>query len=155
MIHYLTLKNTFKHHGRTFELKEGLNVLKGENEVGKSLVFEFIDFALHGSVALRLPVGLYPANLSVVLVTTIGNVRYRIERSPKKATLFNDSTNEILASGSTGVTAEVRKLLGYNRNVFLTANYSSQDSIAHLSKMTPAERKRTIDNVIGLSAVLS
>ena len=48
MIHELTLLNTPKHSGKTFKFKEGMNLIKGENESGKTVVLEFIDFALHG-----------------------------------------------------------------------------------------------------------
>lgn len=153
MIHLLSLKNWAKHHGKTFIFNEGLNLIKGENEAGKSLILEAIDYALHGSVALRLPASMYDSGLFVCLITTINNSRYRIERSPKKVELFDDETNTVLAKGSRPVDAEIKRLLGYNRNVFLMANYSCQDQISYLSSMTPAERKRTIDNVVGLTSV--
>lgn len=153
MIHLLSLQNTPKHDRKTFIFTEGLNLIVGENESGKSLILEFIDYALHGSVALRLPISMYSSGLFVCLITTIGNSRYRIERSPKKVELYNDENNELIAKGSRPVDAEIRKLLGYNRNVFLMANYSCQDQISYLSSMSPAERKRTIDNVVGLTSV--
>lgn len=153
MIHLLSLQNWAKHHGKTFTFSEGLNLIKGENESGKTLLLEGIDYALHGTVALRLPVAMYSPGLFACLITTIGNIRYRIERSPKKVELYNDETNEVVAKGARPVEAEIRRLLGYNRNVFLMANYSCQDQISYLSSMTPAERKRTIDNVVGLTSV--
>lgn len=151
MIHSLTTKNGVKHHNRTFTFQEGVNLIRGDNEGGKSLILEFIDFALHGSVALRLPVSMYPANLQVELEVTIRGERFSILRTPKKASISKDGC--LIASGTKPVDAEIRKLLGYNRNVFLVSNYSSQDAIQYLSSMKPAERKRTIDNVVGLTAV--
>ena len=151
MILELTMQNWVKHHNRTFKFKEGLNLIRGDNEMGKSLVFEAVDFALHGSVALRLPVSMYPTNLQADLVFQIKGQVYWVRRTPKKASLYCGS--QLLASGVKPVDAEIRKLLGYNRNVFMVSNYSSQDSIQYLSQMKPAERKRTIDNVVGLTAV--
>ena len=151
MIHELTMKNWVKHHNRTFNFQEGLNLIRGDNEMGKSLILEAADFALHGSVALRLPVSMYPTTLQSDLTVTIRGEQYKIVRSLKKAQLFKGE--ELLASGTKPVDAEVRKLLGYNRNVFMVSNYSSQDAIQYLSQMKPAERKRTIDNVVGLTAV--
>ena len=160
MILELTMQNWVKHHNRTFKFKEGLNLIRGDNEMGKSLVFEAIDFALHGSVALRLPVSMYPTNLQADLVFQIKGKHYKVSRTPKKASLqllvekdIGAETWVLLASGVKPVDAEIRKLLGYNRNVFMVSNYSSQDSIQYLSQMKPAERKRTIDNVVGLTAV--
>lgn len=157
MILELTTLNGVKHHGRTFKFKEGLNIIRGENEAGKSYIFEMIDFALHGSVALRLPVSMYPTNLQADLVFQIKGQVYWVRRTPKKATLYfgtgEDCDSYLIASGVKPVDAEIRKLLGYNRNVFMVSNYSSQDSIQYLSQMKPAERKRTIDNVVGLTAV--
>ena len=153
MIHEITLKNTPKHSGKTFVFNSGLNLIRGENESGKSSILEYLDFLLHGSVALRLPVSLYSSAMSVDGSFTINGVRYRIVRTTKKAQLFNAETEQLIASGTKPVDLEVRKLLGYSRSVFMVSNYSSQDSINYLSTLKPAERKRTIDNVVGLTAV--
>lgn len=153
MIHSLTMKNWYKHHNRTFDFKAGLNLIRGENEGGKSLILEAIDYALHGSVALRLPVSMYPTNLGAILETSIRGTRYIIDRSPKMATLTIAETGEVIAKGTKPVDQEIKKLLGFNRNVFLVSNYSSQDAINHLSSLRPAERKKVIDNVVGLTAV--
>lgn len=153
MILELVMNKWAKHDGRTFKFASGMNKIIGENEAGKSLIFEAIDFCLHGSEALRLPVSMYGNGLSASLRFIVRDVEYLIERRLSGAKLFRTKDNAILASGTTAVTAEIRKIFGYNRNVFMTSNYSSQDSIQHLAKMLPAERKRTIDNVIGLTAV--
>ena len=153
MIKSVHLKNWFKHPNKKFNFTQGLNLIKGENEAGKSLIFEAIDFALHGSVALRLPATMYEANLFSELVATINGVDYKITRTPKKVELRLDGQDEVLAKGTSAVNAEIRKLLGYNRNVFLVSNYSCQESISYLSTLKPAERKNTIDNVVGLTAV--
>lgn len=154
MILELTMQNWVKHHNKTFKFKEGLNIIRGENEAGKSLIFEAIDFALHGSVALRLPVSMYPTNLQSDLLFCVRGEVYFVCRTPKKASLYKgENKDNLIASGVKPVDAEIRKLLGYNRNVFMVSNYSSQDSIQYLSQMKPAERKRTIDNVVGLTAV--
>ena len=39
MILELTMLNWVKHHNKTFKFKEGLNIIRGENEAGKSLIF--------------------------------------------------------------------------------------------------------------------
>lgn len=153
MIHTLTIKNGIKHNNKTFEFKEGLNLIRGANESGKSYILEHIDFLLHGSAALRLPVSMYSSAMSVDGTFTISGVRYRINRTIRKAQLFNAETEQLIASGTKPVDLEVRKLLGYSRNVFMVSNYSSQDSINYLSTLKPMERKRTIDNVVGLTAV--
>ena len=153
MIHEITPKNTPKHSGKTFVFKQGLNLIRGANESGKSSILEYIDFALHGNVALRLPVGMYNSNLGVDASFTINGDTYRVERTIKKAQLIRCSDEQIIASGIKPVDAEIRKILGYSRNVFMVSNYSSQDSINYLSTLKPAERKRTIDNVVGLTAV--
>lgn len=152
MIKTLTMHGWAKHQGRTFNFADGMNKIIGENEAGKSLIFEAIDFCFHGSQALRLPVGMYGNGLKATITFSVRDTEYVLERGLKVARL-EDVNGKTLASGNTAVTNEVRKIFGYSRNVFMTSNYSSQDSIQHLSKMTPAERKRTIDNVIGLTAV--
>lgn len=155
MIHHLHMKHWAKHHDRVFTFTEGLNTIIGENEGGKSLILEAIDFALHGRIALRLSVKMYPKNLFSGLKVTINNKVYLIERTTETAKLFLEGKEEPIASGTTPVNNEIRRLLGYSRNVFLVSNYSSQESISYLSKMEKAERKRAIDNVIGLTAIES
>lgn len=151
MIKTLYMANWKRHHDKTFKFESGLNLIRGENEAGKSLIFEAIDFALHGSVALRLPVSCYPKNLTSQIEVTIGGKDYTIYRTLKGATIH--SGDMLIASGTKPVEAEVRKIFGYNRNVFMVSNFSSQDAINYLSSLKPMERKKTIDNVVGLSAV--
>ena len=88
MIHELTMKNWVKHHNRTFNFQEGMNLIKGENEGGKSLILEAVDFALHGSVALRLPVSMYPTTLQSDLTVTIRGEQYKIVRSLEKSSVI-------------------------------------------------------------------
>ncbi|URG13828.1 hypothetical protein [Acinetobacter phage vB_AbaS_TCUP2199] len=153
MIKKLKMRNWAKHHDREFFFEAGLNMIRGVNEGGKSLILEAIDYALHGSVALRLPASLYPTNLSSELTVVIRGKEYFIQRSPKMAILTDVETDTVLAKGTKPVDAEIRKILGYSRSVFMVSNYSSQNAIDQLAALKPAERKRVIDNVVGLTAV--
>ena len=51
MIHEITLKNTPKHSGKTFVFNSGLNLIRGENESGKSSILEYLEcnFVNHSS----------------------------------------------------------------------------------------------------------
>lgn len=154
MLISLKIENGIKHHGRTFEFKPGLNVITGENEAGKSLIFEAIAFAFFGSQALRLPVGTYRKDMKVILEFEIKGQLYHIQRGVSNAVLLNNK-GDTLAIGTKPVNSEIKHLLGYGFEVYSVSNYSAQESVQHLSTLKPTERKRLIDNVIGLTAIES
>lgn len=91
MLKSLTIKNFRKHTDSHFEFDEGLAVLRGANEIGKSTVIESISYALFGVKAIRSsledavtwnePV----SSLKVVLTLAIDGVTYSITRGKSGA----------------------------------------------------------------------
>lgn len=141
---------TFNTTGRTLKnqlnFKPGLTVILGENESGKSFVFEMIRYALMGSSALRGNREDYD-KLEVTLKLRIRGKLYTIERSGNKATV---NVNE--AVGTSATNAYIRKVLGFGLDVFDITNNVNQGELDKLTKdMKPTERQKMIDEVTGLS----
>lgn len=130
---------------------QGVTVITGRNGRGKSSVLELTRFALFGTAALRRPSSDYK-RLDVALDFTLRGEEYRVVRNPKQVMLFKGDTP--LATGSTPVNKAVVELFGYGLQVFDIANCCNQNQVMAFSDaMKPAERKRMIDQTVGLGAV--
>jgi exonuclease SbcC len=160
MIKRLKFSVTFPTTGRQFSgdhhFGAGLTTITGVNEAGKSLRIEFIRYALHGSKALRSAATKYK-DLKVELIFEVKQIAYRVERAGTKATLSrgdgDNSTWEIIAVGTTAVNAKVAEIFGYGLEVFDSSHAVSQGQIEALGAMQPADRKRMVDQVIGLNVL--
>lgn len=117
MIEYLKLTNFKRHESLEISLENGLTVLSGANEAGKSSILHAILYALYGSRALprslegTVTYGKPVASLKVELGLKVGGVLYVITRSKSGAEM---SGGGVLSSGQTEVTAAVEQLLGAN-----------------------------------------
>lgn len=156
MFHHLTYSVTFP-TGRTFEadvdFSTGLTAITGENESGKSLHLEFLRYALFGSAALRGVASDYKT-LKVDLTFSVKDELYRVERKNGAAKLFRaGETWEPIASGTNSVNQKICSIFGYGLSVFDTANAVNQGEIEALGNMKPAERKRMVDQTIGLNVI--
>ena len=148
MLESIHIKNCFTHTNRTVVFDEGLTCITGPNEAGKSLILEMVAYALFGNKALR---GSRPDKLHVDLSFNVKNISYRVVRSASKATLYR--TGVEVATGVTPVNAAVTRALGYDYTVFTMGNLCGQGQIEALGAMKPAERKRAVDQTIGLTAL--
>lgn len=94
MIKTLQLKNFRQHTDLTLSFDQGVTVLRGANEAGKSTVFEAIAYALFGARATRnnelTTWGQPEGSHQVVLTFEIGGVEYTIKRNAKSAELNYD-----------------------------------------------------------------
>ena len=94
MIKTLQLKNFRQHTDLALSFDQGVTVLRGANEAGKSTVFEAIAYALFGARATRnnelTTWGQPEGSHQVVLTFEIGGVEYTIKRNAKSAELNYD-----------------------------------------------------------------
>lgn len=148
MLHHLHIRNCFTHTDRRVEFGSGLTCITGPNEIGKSLLLEMSAYALFGTVALR---GSRPDKLFVELGFEVKGVPYTVTRQGSKATLLRDGAE--LATGTKPVNAAIVRVLGYDHTVFCMANLCAQGQIEALGAMKPAERKKAVDQTIGLSVL--
>lgn len=150
MITKLYIDGGFRHHNRTFEFGKGLTGIIGKNESGKSLIVEFIRFALFGSAALRGKSEDYK-KLHVELWFSVRNQEFHVIRKAGKVELYRDGAE--LASGTKPVNAAIIDALGYDLTVFDVANACNQGNVEALSNMRPTERKSMVDRTIGLDVL--
>lgn len=117
MIEYLKLTNFKRHESLELSLENGLTVLSGANEAGKSSILHAILYAMYGSRALprslegTVTYGKPVASLRVELGFKVGGVLYTITRSKSGAEM---SGGGVLSSGQAEVAAAVERLLGAN-----------------------------------------
>ena len=151
MLRKLRIKNGIKYTDSSFDFKEGLTIIKGQNGKGKSLIQEFIRFALFGSCALRGKVSDYPSDMEISLDLDIKDKSVLIIRGLKDCTVKCDG--EIVSRGTTACNSWIVECLGYDVNVFDMGNCAKQMEINKLGRMKPSERKNAIDQVIGLNII--
>lgn len=147
MLKSLHVWNGIKHKDRVFNFEKGLTTITGKNGAGKSLIQEFIRFALFGISALRGKVSDYDTAFRVELLCNINNEEIKIDRT-LKGCVIND-----VVVGTTECNKYIIDKLGYNISVFDMGNCAKQFEINKLGEMKPSERKTAIDQVIGLTAV--
>lgn len=148
MLHKIRIKKGYRHEDTTLEFGEGQTAIVGKNESGKSVVLEMIAFALWGTVALRGDVSDYK-NTTVELEFSVRGDRYTVSRTTKNAWLY-DNAGEPTAVGTKPVNLAIIGLFGYGYSVYTMANACLQGQIERLSDALPAERKRLVDQTIGL-----
>lgn len=154
MIKNLKFEVTFPSTGRTIKqdlkFNKGFTAITGPNEVGKSLIFEMIRFGLFGAAALR-GVGDDYKTLKMEMSFTLRGVGYVVDRTMRKALLKREGVD--LASGVSVVNAKVVELFGFGLSVFDVACSINQGEVERLGSMTPSERKKLIDGVLGIEAL--
>lgn len=137
----------------TFE--KGLTAISGSNEAGKTLILEFISYGFWGTKALRGN-GTDYRTLKLELEFEVHGVGYAVNRLGSKADLFRRDGSDILriiATGAAPVNAKIIEIFGYDMAVFDVANNISQGEVEALGKMTSGERKKMVDQTIGLNVL--
>ncbi|MBP5469044.1 MAG: AAA family ATPase, partial [Candidatus Riflebacteria bacterium] len=138
------------HAGKSFSFTTGETAIIGPNGCGKSLLAEYMAFALFGTVALRGKVTDYKG-LSVRVELVIKGNPYIIERDTKTCKLT--SGNEVICLGTKPCNAKIITLLGYDYNVYKMGNYAGQLDILGLGKLKPSERKTALDRTLGIGII--
>lgn len=150
----LSIKNSFLDKDLYLEFDEGLNILSGKNNSGKSTTVEMLNFSLFGSVALRSSVANYPKTFEVEVVAKFGTSVYKIYRNSKTADLFSldIETNKytLVCTGTTPVNTFIKELLSYDYKVFSLTNYCKQHDLLNLTSCTPKALVTLIEVVSGL-----
>lgn len=129
----------------------GLSAITGKNEAGKSLRVELIRYALFGSGALRTSISKYET-LNVTLEFKVGENTYVVTRNGSKKCNLTKEGKEV-ATGVTPVNTAIKKIFGYDLEVFDVANACLQGEVEAMTNKKPAQRKQMVDRTIGLDAI--
>lgn len=164
MLNSIELRNWKTHKLTKLSFSRGTNILLGQMGAGKSTIMDAISFALFGTYPAlqhrRTSVASIIANrpermrsASVRLGFDIGGEDYEVERSlelkgPGKATLSRNGS--YLQSQPERVNEEIERILKLDYDLFSRAVYSEQNRLTYFLELRPAERKKQIDELLGL-----
>lgn len=164
MISSIELIN-WKTHGNTkLSFSKGTNILIGQMGAGKSSIMDAISFGLFGTFPAiknrRVSVNGLIRNrpeqqrsAKVRISFTVGQDSYTVEREialdePAKASLKKNGS--YVQSQPQRVTEEVEKALMMDYDLFSRAIYSEQNRLDYFLELRASERKKQIDNLLGL-----
>ncbi|MGC8676395.1 MAG: AAA family ATPase [Candidatus Micrarchaeia archaeon] len=165
MLSKIELTN-WKTHGHTLlNFSKGTNILIGQMGAGKSSVMDAIAYALFGKypalqhrhlaaidVITNRPVQMQEA--SVRLYFDIDGNAYDVTRSigidgSVHATLNRNGA--YMQSQPQRVTEEIEKILKLDYDLFVRAVYAEQNRLTYFLELSPSERKKEIDELLGLN----
>jgi len=164
MITKMTLKNWKSHEETTLEFGRGVNLLIGIMGSGKSSVLDAMSFALFGTFPGASHRRLKLADVitgrpraadsaRVDLSFEAGGERYSVMRTVERkgAGVAELRKDGILAmSDPEKVTEEVSRILKLDYDVFCRAVYAEQNRMDYLLSLSPADRKREMDGLLGI-----
>lgn len=154
MLKNLSYSVNFPATGRSltgaFDFEKGSHAITGPNESGKSFAIEMIRFCLFGTLALRGKGEDYKG-LTATLSLALKNIDYTITRTLTSAKI--ESEGAPLAVGVRPTNAKILSILGFDLNVFDVACCANQADITRFGDLGSADRKRLVDDVIGLSKI--
>ena len=142
MIKTLTLKRFRKHEDAFFEFGEGLVVLRGGNEQGKSTSIESCLYALYGSRALRdslaetVTWGHKESELKVELVVEFEGQELCFRRSKAGAEVIKDGV--VFVTGQNEVSALAAQLLGADAKTASSLMLADQSGLRGVLEDGPA-----------------
>ncbi|MEM2974335.1 MAG: AAA family ATPase [Candidatus Micrarchaeia archaeon] len=166
MLKSINLKNWRSHKDSTLNFVNGTNIIIGRMGGGKSSVIDAICFALFGTCPAiqhrRLKVGDYIRNrpdsakeAEVILVFEHKGEEYSIKRSIKKTGVTEGEVRkngrQIEGPQSAKVTEFIEGLFDVDYELFTRAIYSEQNKIDYFLTLPRGERKRQIDELLGLN----
>lgn len=141
--------STGRRLGADIDFSRGFGSITGPNEAGKTFVIEMVRYCLFGTKALRHNADSYQ-NLTAVLNFTVRGETYTVHRDRKPRLLLGE---DVIAVGTSPINEKITSILGYGLDVFDVANVANQGDLEKLGQMRPADRKRMVDNVIGLGVI--
>lgn len=166
MLKSIILKNWRSHKETQIEFGSGTNIIVGRMGGGKSSIIDAICFALFGTCPAvqhrRLKIADYirsrpdeQKEAEVVLAYQLNDDTYEVRRKVRQA---GSSEAELKKNGkliegpqAQRVTEYIEHLLELDYDLFTRAVYSEQNRIDYFLTLPKGERKRQIDELLGLT----
>ncbi len=161
MIQSLQLENWKTHSNISLNFKPGTNILIGPIGSGKSSILQAISFALFGTFAelksrdvklsdlIRRSSRANSTNVSLTL-NNLTVVRKIDKNKGTEATVRNQDGVFIAGPNPTAVNEYISQILKIDEGIFLRNIYAMQNEIDLLLKLSPKERKKRTDELMGL-----
>ena len=166
MLKSIELRNWKTHRHTTMNFQKGVNVLVGVMGAGKSSIMDAISFALFGTfpslvhkrISTEDIISSRPSvedSAEVRLAFTIDGNEYTVTRKisrkdPSSAKL--ERNGEYLQTQPARVNEEIEALIKVDYDTFSRAVYAEQNRIDYLLELTKGERKRQMDQMLGLDS---
>ncbi|MFW9996878.1 MAG: AAA family ATPase [Candidatus Odinarchaeota archaeon] len=168
MIINLSLTNWMSHKKTDLDFSDGLNLLFGENGVGKSSILHAIQFAIFGTSPIKggkinemIRAGCDTAEIKMDFSVFGKEKVYRIERK-----IFSEDTSEAhlycltdQKENNNGVTGprnlnnEMRDLLGLQLTLSQNLFFLKEGEVGHYLASTPKEREEQFYEILRLDRV--
>lgn len=166
MIHSLKLRHWKSHESSRFEFSRGTNLLIGPMGAGKTSVLDAICFALFGTfpalksrrVSLDQVLMARPerkGDAMVELSFETGGQKYTVTRSlnGKGSEAYLRRGDQVIEGPQPIRTTEaVQNTIRLDYELFTRAIYAEQNKVDHFLTLAPRERKKQIDELLGLDA---
>jgi exonuclease SbcC len=157
----ITLEEFISHKKTQINLGYGINVIIGPNGAGKTSILDGISFALFNDFSSRGKkenlINSKAKKCKVKLGFTEAGIAYCADWSMERkgsarGSFFRivDGKNQILATTAKESLAEIQKVLGIDKNMFLQSVYVRQGEIEQLVTARPADRKELISRLLGV-----
>ncbi len=165
MIKSIELKNWKTHKNTKLDFTKGTNILIGQMGSGKSSIMDAISFALFGTfpslqrkrVSVNKLIRNKPKqerNAHIKLEFSIDGNDYTIKREiafeGKTSSATIDKNGAYLQSQPQRVTEEIERILKVDYDLFSKAVYSEQNRLDYFLDLSPTDRKKQIDGLLGL-----
>ena len=166
MLKSIELRNWKTHRHTTMNFQKGVNVLVGVMGAGKSSIMDAISFALFGTfpslvhkrISTEDIISSRPSvedTAEVRLSFTIDGNEYAVTRKisrkdPSSAKL--ECNGSYLQTQPARVNEEIESLIKVDYDTFSRAVYAEQNRIDYLLELTKGERKRQMDQMLGLDS---
>jgi exonuclease SbcC len=169
MIKSIELVNWKTHKRTRMEFQNGVNVLIGIMGAGKSSVLDAMSFALFGTFPALKSRRVSTTDLisnrpvqedeaSVTLIFDSDGSTYSVTR---KLSMRGSSTaklerdGEYLQAQAERVNEEIERVLKIDYDTFSRAIYAEQNNLDYFLELTKSDRKKQIDNMLGLDQFAS
>ncbi|MCX8205832.1 MAG: SMC family ATPase [Candidatus Micrarchaeota archaeon] len=162
LIRSVRLQNWRSHRDTRLEFSKGTNMLVGIMGAGKSSVLEAICFALYGTfpalsrrkVKLSQIVSAAAPSLPSIVEVEFeqGGKAYSVKRAIKdgKGDAELREGQRLIEAKPDAVTRMVQEITGLDYDLFTKAIYSEQNSLDYFLSLNPVDRKRQIDELMGI-----
>jgi exonuclease SbcC len=161
ILNKIRLIDFISHKNSELDLGYGINVVVGPNGAGKTSILDAISFALFNDYSNRGRkenlINSKAKKCGAVVEFIEGGIKYAAEWSMErnrsaKGSLYRIQNGErtLLAQGGSAVVAEIERILGIDKSMFLQSIYVRQGEIEELVTAKPADRKTLISKLLGV-----